>query len=394
MAIDPTLFQRSFDNAAGPALDPVAIRRQRTLDEVAGQEREYRAARLQAEQAQIAAGERDQQTLGEIGGMAAAGDVAGARNRALGAGRFDIIDKLDSMDDNQRKRTLDVTRSIAPVIASLKQVPPAMRMQAAASVLPSRGLSPQQIASLDLSDAGIDAKLGEAMTITEYLAKARDDRDFGFKQQEFGYRQRNDAANRGVSIRGQNITDARARGSNAVTLAGVGKATIKSEGDLRKEFNSRPEVKEFRDVATAYRQIKKAAANPTAANDLSLIFSYMKMLDPGSVVREGEFATAQNAAGIPDQVRNAYNRAASGERLNPKQRKQFVASAAAVLEPRGYRYNDIANEYRGYAVDYGGNPDRVATPVPTSVKASAKTAPVAGGKITTGKDGVRTWTPG
>jgi len=39
------------------------------------------------------------------------------------------------------------------------------------------------------------------------------------------------------------------------------------------------------------------------------------MLDPGSVVRESEFATAQNAAGVPDQVRNMYNKVLSGTRL-------------------------------------------------------------------------------
>jgi len=34
----------------------------------------------------------------------------------------------------------------------------------------------------------------------------------------------------------------------------------------------------------------------------------MKILDPGSVVREGEFATAQNSAGIPERIRAKYNR--------------------------------------------------------------------------------------
>jgi hypothetical protein len=35
----------------------------------------------------------------------------------------------------------------------------------------------------------------------------------------------------------------------------------------------------------------------------------MKMLDPTSVVREGEFATAQNAASIPIKIVNMYNKA-------------------------------------------------------------------------------------
>lgn len=135
----------------------------------------------------------------------------------------------------------------------------------------------------------------------------------------------------------------------------------RAEADLRKEFNARPEVKEYREIASAYRNIEAAARNPSAANDLSLIFSYMKMLDPTSVVREGEFATAQNAAGIPDRVRNLYNRAASGQRLNDQQRADFVASAGSVFRNRKSRFDEISSEYRSYASDYGVDPNRVVT---------------------------------
>lgn len=214
MAIDPTLYRRTFEASAGAPLDPVAMRRQRLVEAEAQQEQQYRAAQLQSEQAKMDAAARRESTLGGIGRAAAGGDGAGARRMALEAGAFDIIDKLDSMDDAQRTRTLEVTRSVAPVIASLKQVPPAMRKQAAMAVLPSRGLTPEQIDALDLSDVGIDAKIGEAMTITEYLADTRDKRDFGYNAnkdaRDFNYRAGNDAAQRAVQMRGQNMTDARA----------------------------------------------------------------------------------------------------------------------------------------------------------------------------------------
>lgn len=370
MAIDPTIYRRSYEAAAGPAIDPMAMRRQQVVEEAAAADRDYRATQLQGEQAKLEAANRKQATLGQIGGMAAAGDGAGARRTALEAGEFDIIDKLDSMDDSQRKRTLEVTRSIAPVIASLKQLPPAMRMQAASSVLVERGLTPEQIAGLDLSDAGIDAKIGEAMTITEYFAQQKDNRDFDYRagkdNRDFNYRAGNDAAGHAIQLRGQNMTDARLRENNAVQLGTIDKTLRKTEGDLRKEFNALPDVKTFREVAGSYRQIKASAnkPNPTAADDISTIFSYMKMLDPGSVVREGEFATAQNSAGVPEQVQNAYNKALKGTRLNQDQRRNFVESAAGIVTSRGKRYNAVANEYRGYAGDYGASPDRIAKPVP------------------------------
>jgi hypothetical protein len=49
------------------------------------------------------------------------------------------------------------------------------------------------------------------------------------------------------------------------------------------------------------------------------------------VVREGEFATAQNAAGVPDRVLNLYNRVLSGERLNKSQRDAFKGQAGQLM---------------------------------------------------------------
>ena len=63
-----------------------------------------------------------------------------------------------------------------------------------------------------------------------------------------------------------------------------------------------------------------------------MIFTYMKVLDPTSVVREGEQATAQNAAGIPERTRNLYNKLMTGERLTKSQRADFVKSAVGLFQ--------------------------------------------------------------
>ena len=134
----------------------------------------------------------------------------------------------------------------------------------------------------------------------------------------------------------------------------------RDEVNLRREFNNRQEVKDYATVRSAYQSVQAAARQPSAAGDLSLIFAYMKILDPGSVVREQEFANAQNAAGIPDRVRNLYNRALNGQRLNPNQRRDFINQANNLFQTRQQTYDRIAGEYRGYAESYGVSPDRVA----------------------------------
>jgi hypothetical protein len=130
-------------------------------------------------------------------------------------------------------------------------------------------------------------------------------------------------------------------------------------GDYRKEFLGNSEVKDFRNVANATRQIVTLAqSDGSAMGDIGLIFSYMKALDPGSVVREGEQASAQNAAGVPEQIRNAYNRLASGQRLSPEQRMDMQNTALNIYGSRAQSYNTFADTYRGLVAEAGGDPDK------------------------------------
>ncbi len=117
--------------------------------------------------------------------------------------------------------------------------------------------------------------------------------------------------------------------------------------------------KDFQQRAQSYGTVSAAAKDPSAAGDLSLIFAYMKMLDPGSVVREGEFATAQNTAGVPDRIRNVYNRAMSGERLTTRQRADFTNQARAIYSSAKQRQDAIVRAYTQRASRAGVPADMV-----------------------------------
>lgn len=125
---------------------------------------------------------------------------------------------------------------------------------------------------------------------------------------------------------------------------------------IRQEFDGLPVVKDFNLIRNAYKQIFRLAQQDSPQADIGLIFSWMKTLDSGSTVREGEFATAQNAAGVPDQVRNMYNATLKGNRLSPVQRRHMVKVAEEIYRARGEVYNEVANKYRRYLSDLGVNP--------------------------------------
>lgn len=82
----------------------------------------------------------------------------------------------------------------------------------------------------------------------------------------------------------------------------------------------------------SYARIKSLGSNPSPAGDLGLIFSYMKLLDPPSVVREGEQATAENARGVPDGIRNLYNKLITGQKLTIQQRTDFFNKSESIFK--------------------------------------------------------------
>jgi hypothetical protein len=130
-------------------------------------------------------------------------------------------------------------------------------------------------------------------------------------------------------------------------------------GKLRDEFRNLS--KTYIDVRDAYARIQESAKEPSAAGDLALIFNYMKMLDPGSTVREGEFATAQNSAGIPDRVRVMYNKAISGERLADSTRKDFTTRAGSLYRRQEASHKKNVAQYSALAKRYGVDPQNVTT---------------------------------
>ena len=133
--------------------------------------------------------------------------------------------------------------------------------------------------------------------------------------------------------------------------------TFDRENKLRDEFTK--QSGDFNKVRDSYAKIIKAAETPSAAGDLSLIFNYMKMLDPGSTVREGEFATAQNAAGIDTQILNMYNKVISGERLSQAQRADFVGTSGRVFDSHRGTQSSLVDTYTGLANKYKLNPENV-----------------------------------
>jgi len=122
---------------------------------------------------------------------------------------------------------------------------------------------------------------------------------------------------------------------------------------FRKEFSALS--KRFVEIQDGYNKVKlasEAGADQRIAGDFSMIFNFMKMLDPG-VVRESEFRTIAAAGGLPAQVQSSYNRLMGDKLLPDNIRKQYIVEAkklydAQVAKQRGLetQYTEIAKRLR------------------------------------------------
>lgn len=152
---------------------------------------------------------------------------------------------------------------------------------------------------------------------------------------------------------------------------------IKPVQDSSDNFANRDKVRddylkssgEFVKVRDAYDRILSTGAKESSpAGDLALIFNYMKMLDPGSVVRESEFANAAASGSFGQRVKAAYERYASGERLTDEMRKDFMTQAGNLFAGQQSIQTNNMNDWSNIAEAEGMDASKIVLDLSKSIK--------------------------
>lgn len=142
-----------------------------------------------------------------------------------------------------------------------------------------------------------------------------------------------------------------------------GNDQFKDEHQLRGELSQQPTVKNFSEVKSGFQRMTEGKeindSKGSGAGDLAIVYGYMKMLDPTSVVREGEFATAEKTAGIPQQIVGMYNKVLNGQRLAPDVREEFMKMAGGLYQRNFADVTKIQDQYRELAKRNKLNPENV-----------------------------------
>jgi hypothetical protein len=137
-----------------------------------------------------------------------------------------------------------------------------------------------------------------------------------------------------------------------------GQKGFDNEMTLKKSFAAEPVYKAYGEMQSAYGQINDSLKAASPAGDLAAATKFMKLLDPGSVVRESELGMAMAASGALDRAVNYAQLRISGEKLTPTQREDFAKLSRELFSTATTAYNTKRGEFEQMGTAYGLDANR------------------------------------
>ena len=174
--------------------------------------------------------------------------------------------------------------------------------------------------------------------------------------------------------------------------AGLNQAQNQRVIQIANQFDNEPLVKNFNTIAEGanFANSLGTGAKANSGDDQALLYAFAKAMDPGSVVREGEYATvAKYAQSWADNFGFKAERVFSNSPfLTEQARKQMKETIGKKVESARQAYDNVHNEYgrrielqagvkngRDYLTNYG----QAFAPSSTPAKNAPKVGTVEGG---------------
>jgi hypothetical protein len=280
-------------------------------------------------------------------------------------------------------KTLSTGREEAKAPAALlearakadKAVADATTAQATATNAPEKAAADAALATAQAQKAQVDAKFAEQITLADLKKKAA---DLGLTQAQTG------SALAQTKKLGQETQKIALELEALKATGGLDPAkTFEQEEKLRKEYQGRTKV--YGELGTTYNNIKSSAEAKNGPGDIALITGFMKMLDPGSVVRETEFATARDTAGLYERLLNTSQKLQSGQlfALDSKQRQEYVNLAKQYLDSAQKKAGEDKTALGVVVKNYRLNPENVFGPETAAAPAPTANSVTVGGQTYT-----------
>ncbi len=130
-----------------------------------------------------------------------------------------------------------------------------------------------------------------------------------------------------------------------------GGKTFQQENALRDEFNKKTEP--FEKAYTAYDKMSRAIESNNSADAYAAVIDFVKTLDPGSTVREGEYMTAKSAGAggsygkLKQAIRNVYD-----GKMTPEVRRTLLEAGQNLMAAEKASYDRIRQDYKSRVENY------------------------------------------
>lgn len=128
---------------------------------------------------------------------------------------------------------------------------------------------------------------------------------------------------------------------------------------IRKEIQALPSYKNYSQARPIYDAMLETAGRDSRASDLNLVYGLGKIMDPTSVVREGEMVMVKNTASLPDWLVGTINSLNGGAGLTKDTRKAILTEAFGRMKGYDEAFGKDAEMYKGIASRYKLNPDDI-----------------------------------
>jgi hypothetical protein len=177
----------------------------------------------------------------------------------------------------------------------------------------------------------------------------------------------NNAANNATS-RANNAATVGASYSNAAATRAVAASNVEAarmrrdqDTEMKLGDDYRAQSKDFKSVGDAYKQINATldSATKSPAATLAAATKFMKLLDPGSVVRESELGMALAASGVIDRATNYVNTLQRGKVLTANQVKDFKNITEQIYNAAQAGQKAIDKDYTNKATAYKLRPEMI-----------------------------------
>ena len=317
-----------------------------------------------------------------------------ARQMAVQSGSADVMQQfqqqLSSMDAASREQSAALFREVGRLGTSMVSLTPEQRVIALDSEAPrllQMGVPQEEIvryrelfANPQTSDAVVTAltsRAVEAQSVFDaYAPQMQAENEvlsrFQNGQQVQGAVNPNAPANRAIEQQNAGARQLSAEASMLGSQARYQQAQTEAAGapserrngqftqerQLRQEFTSI--TSDYRDIQQSLGTIETMASRGDAQGDLALVVAFTKLLDPGSVAREGEVSLTQSSASTVQQATNWLNQLQRGNTILPQDvRAAFLSASQELAGQYRQSFDARRSEYGAIAEDYGLDANRI-----------------------------------